>query len=352
MLAARRVLTLVLSLSVAAPLLAEPEWVKRSNDITAIALGVQAKLQPEGASFIGVEGYDADVSQLPLDVNTRTVAMLQQARAQIDAKRAGENDPAVLQDIDILLASIDSNIEGTRLAEKYEIPYFDLPQLFFNATRSLLDDRVEPARRGNALVRLRKYIGLEKGYIPLTRQAMALTRASLAKPGLNGPFKDDLEKNLANSDRYLDGAEDLYKKYRIKGYEKPFAELRRQVAEYNAFLRAEVMPRAMTDFRLPAELYAYRLASRGVDMPVEELISRAKTSFREIQNEMQALAPLVAKEKGFASTDYRDVIRELRRRKIPHSKATIPCGHYTLGEKPWNYIDGYKIISYLRKHLK
>ena len=48
----------------------------------------------------------------------------------------------------------------------------------------------------------------------------------------------------------------------------------------------------------------------------------------------------------------RDVIRELRRRKIPHSKATIPCGHYTLGEKPWNYIDGYKIISYLRKHLK
>lgn len=48
----------------------------------------------------------------------------------------------------------------------------------------------------------------------------------------------------------------------------------------------------------------------------------------------------------------RDVIRELRRRNIPHSKATIPCGHYTLGEKPWNYIDGYKIISYLRKHLK
>jgi pimeloyl-ACP methyl ester carboxylesterase len=48
----------------------------------------------------------------------------------------------------------------------------------------------------------------------------------------------------------------------------------------------------------------------------------------------------------------REVMRELRRRKIPHSKAAIPCGHYTLGEKPWVYLDGYKIIRYLHKHLK
>jgi hypothetical protein len=48
----------------------------------------------------------------------------------------------------------------------------------------------------------------------------------------------------------------------------------------------------------------------------------------------------------------RDVMREIRRRNIPHSEVTIPCGHYTLGEKPWVYIDGYKIVSFLRKHLK
>ncbi len=48
----------------------------------------------------------------------------------------------------------------------------------------------------------------------------------------------------------------------------------------------------------------------------------------------------------------RDVMNELRRRKIKHSKSTIPCGHYTLGEKPWVYLDGYKIIRFLHKHLK
>jgi len=48
----------------------------------------------------------------------------------------------------------------------------------------------------------------------------------------------------------------------------------------------------------------------------------------------------------------RDVIRELRKRHIKHSEVKMPCGHYTLGTKPWVYIDGYKIISYLHKHLK
>ncbi len=48
----------------------------------------------------------------------------------------------------------------------------------------------------------------------------------------------------------------------------------------------------------------------------------------------------------------RDVLNELSRRRIKHSKAAIPCGHYTLGEKPWVYLDGYKIIRFLHKHLK
>jgi len=329
MIAARSTFVFLLALCLAAPVLAEPDWVQRSNDITAIVLQVQAKLQPEGASFIGIDGYDNEISQIPLDVNARTIAAMLDARAKVAAKLTDEKDPAVRQDIEILLASIDEQVEGIRLSEKYELAYVDLPQMFFNATRSVLDDRVAKERHGAALVRLRKYTGLEKAFTPLTHQAMALMRVSMKNAALRGPFKDDLEKNLANSDRYITGAEDLYKKFNIAGYEKPFAELKKQVAEYNAFLRAEVMPRATTDFRLPADLYAYRLKSRGVDMPVEELISRAKTSFREIQNEMNALAPLVAKEKGITATDYRDVIRELKKKQLlgdailPHYQARL-----------------------------
>ena len=48
----------------------------------------------------------------------------------------------------------------------------------------------------------------------------------------------------------------------------------------------------------------------------------------------------------------RDMMAALRRKKIKHSEVAIPCGHYTLGQKPWVYYDAFKIVSFLRKHLK
>lgn len=48
----------------------------------------------------------------------------------------------------------------------------------------------------------------------------------------------------------------------------------------------------------------------------------------------------------------RDTIAALNARGIAHSEVKIPCGHYTLGEKPWVYYDGFKIIAFLRKHLR
>ena len=47
-----------------------------------------------------------------------------------------------------------------------------------------------------------------------------------------------------------------------------------------------------------------------------------------------------------------DTMAALREHNIEHSEVAIPCGHYTLGEKPWVYIDGFKIVSFLRKKLR
>jgi uncharacterized protein (DUF885 family) len=306
-----------------------PDWVARSNQNSAILLKVLARYAPEAASRFGVEGLDTEVTVLPLDINQKSIAATEQAIKQLEAKLASEKDPAVRQDLQILIGSAKLTIEGTRLNQKYQLPYFDIPQTFFQGLRSLLDDRVAAERRPAALVRLRKYAGLEPGTTPLTRQAIAYTRASLGDKKLIGPFKDNLEKDMANSARYIAGVEQLFKKYQVAGYEAPLAELKKQVDEYEAFLKNEIAPRATTDFRLPEELYRYSLKQFGNDMPVEELISRAKTSFREIQNEMNAIAPLVAKEKGFTSTDYRDVIRDLKKQQfageaiLPHYEARM-----------------------------
>jgi hypothetical protein len=47
----------------------------------------------------------------------------------------------------------------------------------------------------------------------------------------------------------------------------------------------------------------------------------------------------------------RDVIARVRRAGVPLDVSWLPCGHYTSGERPWVYLDGWKIVSFLRKNL-
>ena len=292
------------------------DWVARSNENAKVLLEVQAKYSPEGAAFFGVEGYDEEVFRLPLDLNEQSILDTEAAIKVLRSRLATETDPDVRQDLEIMIDAAEDSNRGTRLSEKYTLPYFDLHGTIFQGLRVLLDDRIPENRRAAALVRLRKYAGMEPGYTPLTDQAMAYTREYLKDPSLRGPFRDNLEKDFSNGQRYVDGIEQLFQTYGMQGWEEPFETLKKQLAAYQQFLRDEVMPRATDDFRLPEELYRYSLEQRGIDWTVEELTGRAKASFREIQNEMQVLASLIAKDRNLSSSDYRDVIRELKKKQL------------------------------------
>ena len=47
----------------------------------------------------------------------------------------------------------------------------------------------------------------------------------------------------------------------------------------------------------------------------------------------------------------RDIVAKVRERAMDHKVVVLPCGHYTLGEAPFKFIDGYHICSYLKRHL-
>lgn len=291
-------------------------WIARSNEHSQVLLEVFARFSPEGAGQLGVDGLDEEIFQVPPDINEQTTAAIEAALAELRGRLEAETHDKVRQDLEILIEAGEQAIEGNELSEHYELPYFNVPQAVFQGIRALLDARVPEERRGAALVRLRKYAGLEEGYTPITEQAIAYMRARLGEPGLEGPFVDNLEKDLNNAPRFIDGIEQLFQKYEIGGYEEAYAALKGQLARYDTFLREELAPHASDSYRLPAAIYAHNLEQFGIDMPVEELQSRAKTSFREIQNEMQVLAGMIAVERDLASADYRDVIRELKKEQV------------------------------------
>jgi hypothetical protein len=47
----------------------------------------------------------------------------------------------------------------------------------------------------------------------------------------------------------------------------------------------------------------------------------------------------------------RDIIQHIRECGIENEVVELPCGHYTLGEAPWKFIDGWHIGSFFVAHL-
>jgi dienelactone hydrolase len=47
----------------------------------------------------------------------------------------------------------------------------------------------------------------------------------------------------------------------------------------------------------------------------------------------------------------KQVIEKARELKMDHKSVEMPCGHYTMGETPFKFIDGYHICSFLKRNL-
>lgn len=46
-----------------------------------------------------------------------------------------------------------------------------------------------------------------------------------------------------------------------------------------------------------------------------------------------------------------DTVRLVREHKLDHKLVVLPCGHYTMGESPFKFIDGYHICNFLKRNL-
>ena len=226
-------------------------------------------------------------------------------------------DPLVRRDLDILIGAARDQKRTLELNRQLALPFFDVGQAVFRGFQDLLDARVEKSRQKAVLTRLQRYVGAEKGYEPITKLARARYEEQAGNAQLIGPWIVEAQQYLDNQPRYLDGIEKLLQDSGLKGWQKDMKTLRAQFGEYDKWARATVLPRARKTNQLPAELYADNLKRFGVDMDPKQVMARALASYQQSRSEMEPLARRIAEERKWTKTDYRDVIRELKKQRIP-----------------------------------
>ncbi len=307
---------------------APPAWIAESNRNAQVLVEAVARFLPEGAGQWGVNGLDDQILDLKPGFVDRQKQTAKDCISTLRGRLAKANDPKVRQDLEILINAAQDTLDDIELGDKFYLPSISVVKIVYGGVQSLLDDQVAPDRRAKALVRLKKYVGLENGYTPMTTLAQQHTQQKL-QAGLRGPIKSAIEDDLTASLFLYEGIGQLFEKYKIKGYQPAYAQLKEQLLSYDTFVRENILPKSLTDFRMPPELYALSLKKRGVEISPAQLATIGHAAFTQVQQKMQVLAPQVAKQKGFKTTDYRQVIQLLKKEQLagkkilPHYQARI-----------------------------
>ncbi len=291
----------------------ERSWVDRSNEHAQIVLEVLAEFNPEGAASLGVDGLDEAIIDYRPGVYERNRSASEAVLAELQERLAAESHPKVRQDLEILVQAVEDGLRSSRLTRENLLPYYNLSQTVFQGVRALVDPQLPRERYPAAVVRMQKYAGQLGAEKPLTELAKDRTRERFGVDGLAGPYRGEVLQDLQRSESMIKGIEELLAGTDLEGWQETYEVLAGQLRDYNDWVRAEILPRAREDYRLPLALYEDALRNWGVDADPRDLIEQATKGYMDIRNEMEALAPLIAREKGYETSDYREVIALLKR---------------------------------------
>ncbi len=289
------------------------DWVEKSNQHAEVVLELLAKFSPEGAGSLGVDGLDEEIFDLGPGIYERAIADSERVLAELERRLEAESNSKVRQDLGILINAVKDNIRSSKLNHELLLPYYNISQTVFYGVRGLIDPQIPRERYPAAVTRIRKYAGLADGYTPLVALAKDRTRERFDTAGLVGPYRGEVEQDLERAETFVTGIEELLAGTDLEGWEESYSALAAQLRDYNDWVRAEILPRARDDYRLPAALYEDALRNWGVDASPLALIEQATKGYMDIRNEMESLAPLVAAEKSYDTKDFRKVIALLKR---------------------------------------
>ena len=295
---------------------APADWIAASNKYTNLLLAVEMKHTPELGSNEGLSQFDTEVSQPTLadedQERQETEAVVTTFKSAVGQQKQKE----VAQDLQIMIRTAELQFRELDFARAHKVDFLNASQTVFRGLRVLLDEQTPAERRPAAVVRIRKYAGMEPGYKPLADILKQRVMEQMAKPGVVYPARTEIETELGRNPNYMEGIAALLQKYKLTGWQEPYNKLKAQLTEYDAWTKANVLPKARGDFRLPPEEYALNLEDYGIDIPPAQVAAMAHQMFGELQAEMKPIAEQIAKQRHLPSSDYRDVIRELKKQQL------------------------------------
>ena len=206
---------------------ADKAWIAKSNGVGTVTVAGCAVQALAGGRFAAGPGEVRSVDHNPTRADEIAQRKeLQDILATLKKVEAKEKNKDVREDLEILQKTFNLQFRQDDYQLDHKVPFIDASAAVFGGLRGLLDDQVSAERRPAAVVRLRKYAGVEPGFKPFTDLLKQRVMEQMAKPGVVYPSINEMETELGRDKNYVDGLQQLFAKYKLTGWEEPLAKLR------------------------------------------------------------------------------------------------------------------------------
>ena len=293
-----------------------PHWIATSNGFANQLLAVVMKHHPEVGSNEGLSEYDNKVSQPTLPDEDQQRKETEAVLVKLKFAAGQPQPPEVAQDLQIMIRQVELQFREEDFQRTHKVSFLNASGTVFRGLRILLDEQTPPNAGRPRWPASANMPDWSPDTQPLAVILQRRVSEQMAKPGVVYPARTEIETELSRNSNYIDGIAALLTKYKVQGWQAPYEKLKTQLADYDAWTKANVLPKARTDFRLPPEEYALNLEDYGIDIPPSQLAAMAHQSFSELQAEMKPIAEKIAQQRHLPSSDYRDVIRELKKQQL------------------------------------
>jgi len=294
-------------------------WIKESNKLAEqYSLG-DATRYPEGASGLGYRDYDHFAVQLENDMETKDLAYLTTWKGILNEHLDKEKDLELRTDYQVLLHKINQGIEAKNLALKYnEIPYCKLSKSIYLSLFSLINPQSQESSKKAAVDRFRRYVKGFETFRPTALACVSRTKSWMARNSGKGfyPFRGEMEEYLEESSSYLKGVQELLSKSGRDDWKEDYELFKMQVEDHDKFILKVFLPKTRKDYKLPEEIYAFRLKTNGVDVTPDELIAMAKKDYALTMIEFKAVAKEVATKHGLKEKTPAAVLKYFKKNPV------------------------------------
>lgn len=307
-------------ISLLTPSMHAASWIDQSNQIAKEYALENAQRHPEAGSDLGYTEFDSLAIHLEDNMSTKYMAFLSRWEKRLEKEISSAEEPDLLMDLKVLLQSVRDDMEGELLNEKYaELPFFEATRFTYNCLRELINEQTSDSRKQAAVERFKKYAkghGEFKPLLPAFNSRVLWAQKKFANRKKLYPLKQQIEQYLKDSPEFVKGVKELLEKSGRTDWQAEFQEYEKQAKEHDQFVKDHFLKQARTDYKLPKEVYAHILKTRGIDSSPDDLIRIAKADYKTLYKKFKSIAYEVGTKLKLGKTDPASVIQHLKSKPI------------------------------------